>query len=169
MDKSNTINKAIFEKLLAIQKEIEPIVKSDTNPFFKSRYFDINTLLGVLKPILSKHELVLTQGLGETFLGKPALVTVIRCNDETEKYTLPIPEIADPQKFGSVVSYYRRYAIQSLFALESIDDDGNTASGKVAEQEKHEAVSSGRVVQSAKPVVKPKAPVTQDDNDVPWN
>jgi hypothetical protein len=41
-----------------------------------------------------------------------------------------LPEIADPQKMGSAVTYYRRYMLQSLLLLRAVDDDGNIASGK---------------------------------------
>ena len=39
-----------------------------------------------------------------------------------------MPQISDPQKIGSCVSYYRRYTLQSLIGLQSIDDDANIAS-----------------------------------------
>jgi len=32
----------------------------------------------------------------------------------------------DPQKMGAVITYYRRYALQSLFLLEAEDLDGVT-------------------------------------------
>lgn len=36
----------------------------------------------------------------------------------------------DPQKMGSAITYYRRYALQSLFLLRAEDDDANVASTK---------------------------------------
>ena len=49
---------------------------------------------------------------------------------------LKLPELNDPQKLGSAITYYRRYTLQSLLALQSEDDDGNSASGKTVQQEK---------------------------------
>ena len=42
-----------------------------------------------------------------------------------------LPELNDPQKLGSAITYYRRYTLQSLLALQAEDDDANLASNKV--------------------------------------
>lgn len=124
----------IYEKLLEVQKEIGAIKKDATNPFFRSKYFDINTLLEQIKPVLNKHGLVVLQGL--TNLSGPqgdqsvlALETQI-IDAESGKVisaTCPLPNTVDAQKSGSVITYFRRYALQSLLALEAEDDDGNIA------------------------------------------
>lgn len=121
-------NKSIYSKLLEVQKEVAPIKKTEDNPFFKSKYFDVNAILAALKPILSKNGLVLTQGI-EVELGNNILSTTVTEAESGEgiKSRVRLPDLADPQKFGSAVTYYRRYALQSLFALEAEDDDGNNA------------------------------------------
>jgi hypothetical protein len=45
---------------------------------------------------------------------------------------IELPNIQDPQKLGSAITYYRRYTLASLLALQSTDDDGNLASKKKA-------------------------------------
>jgi hypothetical protein len=40
-----------------------------------------------------------------------------------------LPSMNDPQKQGSAITYFRRYALQSLLALEAEDDDANLAVG----------------------------------------
>ena len=117
------------EKLFAIQGEVEVISKDSINPFFKSRYFDINKLLETLKPLLQKHKLLLMQPLAEIG-GKPALSTIIIDTETDDKVlsAIPIPENTDPQKMGSAITYFRRYALQSFFALQAEDDDANLAS-----------------------------------------
>ena len=45
--------KNIYQKLAAAKSEIGAISKDSTNPFFKSKYFDINNLLAHVEPILS--------------------------------------------------------------------------------------------------------------------
>jgi len=119
----------IYQKLLAVQMEIGGIKKEAENPFFKSKYFDINGLLNVVKPVLNKHGLVLLQGL--THLeGKPALSTMIAETGEGEEATIEftcfLPDLADPQKAGSSLTYFRRFALQSLLALEAVDDDAES-------------------------------------------
>jgi hypothetical protein len=36
-----------------------------------------------------------------------------------------LPDMQDPQKLGSAITYYRRYSLQSLLLLEAEDNDGN--------------------------------------------
>ncbi len=118
------------EKLLKIQQEIGAIKKDSINPHFKNKYFDINTLLEAVKPVLNKHRVVLLQGLTHGVSGELALETLLVDVDnkgsEEIRYLCPIPQCADAQKYGSAISYFRRYALVSLLALEAEDDDGNT-------------------------------------------
>lgn len=119
-----------MNKLLEFQQKVEAIKKDSKNPFFKSNYFDINSLLAEIKPLLNELGLVLLQPLDNIDL-QPALRTVI-FDSETGKEiidsTIPLPNLQDPQKMGAVITYYRRYAIQSMLCLQAEDDDGNKAS-----------------------------------------
>jgi len=127
--------KNILTKLLEVQKEIGAIKKENENPFFKSRYFDINALLAVVKPVLNKHGLLLTQGL-VAVEGRNGLNTAIVEVETGEKveYTCLLPEAVKAQDAGSAITYFRRYAIQSLLALEAEDDDANKASERAGEK-----------------------------------
>ena len=49
--------------------------------------------------------------------------------DEFRDANLALPDISDPQKLGSCITYYRRYTLVGLLALEALDDDGNAAAG----------------------------------------
>lgn len=116
------------KKLLAIQKAIKPIEKDSQNPHFKSSYFDINKLLVDVKPILSANNIVVLQPIG-VHEGKPVITTILidaENGDKMETMML-IPDVQDPQKFGAVVSYYRRYALTSFLALSGEDDDAESA------------------------------------------
>ena len=118
---------SIYKKLFEAKKEIGKISKDSKNPFFKSKYFDINSLLEHVEPILQKHDLLLLQPILE---GKviTELIDVETGDKVTSEITLPT--LNDPQKLGSAVSYYRRYTAQSLLGLQATDDDANLASGK---------------------------------------
>jgi len=118
-----------MKKLLEVQKKIGAISKDSTNPFFKSKYFDINKLLEEVKPVLNELGLILLQPL-DNINGKPAIRTMIvdsATGSTLTDNTITLPEISDPQKIGSAITYYRRYAIQSLLGLQAEDDDGNLA------------------------------------------
>jgi len=121
----------MYKKILAVQSEVGAISKDSTNPFFKSKYFDINKLLDVVMPVLNKHGLVLLQPLTHID-GKSAIKTILidsETGDSIEN-SIPLTENPDPQKMGSAITYYRRYSLQSLLGLQAEDDDGNIASNK---------------------------------------
>jgi hypothetical protein len=117
-----------MSKLLEFQKRVHAIAKDSTNPFFKSNYFDINKLLEEVKPILNELELVLIQPL-KVIDGKNVLTTKLISNDKViAESEIILPDLQDPQKIGSAITYYRRYSIQSLLLLQAVDDDANLAS-----------------------------------------
>ena len=116
---------SIYTKLFEAKKEIGKISKDSKNPFFKSKYFDINSLLEHVEPILQKHNLLLLQPIEA---GKVTTVIVDIETGEKVKSEITLPQLNDPQKLGSCVSYYRRYTLQSLIGLQATDDDANLAS-----------------------------------------
>ena len=93
------------KKLAKLRSEIGAISKDANNPFFKSKYFDVNMLLDQLQPHLEANKLLLTQPIINGFV-----MTVIEDLDGDGKYesSLKLPEIQDPQKIGSAITYYRR-------------------------------------------------------------
>ncbi len=113
-------------KLFNLQQEIGTISKDAKNPFYKSKYFDINSLIKQLQPLLKKHKLLLLQPIEEDMV-----VSKLICIDGTGGVisALKLPEITDPQKLGSCITYYRRYTLASLLGLQAVDDDANVASG----------------------------------------
>ena len=123
----------LSQKLYNLQQEIGAISKDARNPFYKSKYFDINSLIKQLQPLLKENRLLLTQPL----LGN-TVETKITCIDSEQVAVsiLELPQISDPQKLGSCITYYRRYTLASLLGLQAEDDDGNAASGNVSQVEK---------------------------------
>lgn len=118
-----------MKKLLEIQKKIKPIEKDATNPYFNSKYFDINAILAELKPLLNELNLVLVQPVLVRD-GKTILKTEIwdaENNTQIAIAEMVLPDIQDPQKLGSAITYFRRYSLQALLALEAVDDDANSA------------------------------------------
>jgi len=120
---------SIYKKLLEVQKEVGAISKDSKNPFFKSKYFDINQLIEHVQPVLNKHGLVLIQPL---FEGTVRSVLVDSESAEKLESGLELPELTDPQKLGSCITYYRRYTLASLLGLQAEDDDANLASKKAS-------------------------------------
>ena len=121
----------IHKKMFLLQQEIGAISKDANNPFYKSKYFDINSLINQLNPLLKKHRLLLLQPIEED-----CVYSKLICIDGTGGVisALKLPEINDPQKLGSAITYYRRYTLASLLGLQAVDDDANVASGVVEDK-----------------------------------
>jgi hypothetical protein len=115
----------IYKKLASVKSEIGKISKDSTNPFFKSKYFDVNALLEHVEPLLAKNNLLLLQPILE---GK--VISEIIDSESGQKVSseLELGSFTDPQKMGSAITYYRRYTLQSLLGLQAEDDDANKAS-----------------------------------------
>lgn len=119
----------IYKSIGKIQRNLV-VKKEKENPYFKSKYADINMILELLYPQLEKEGLTLSQPL-TTIDGKPAIKTIITDGTEKIEEITLIPDLQDAQKMGSVITYFRRYSLVSMFGLMTEeDDDGNLASGK---------------------------------------
>ncbi len=119
----------LAEALAAAQLEITDPAKDAVNPHFRSRYADLATVLKTVRPVLAKHGIALTQTT-QIIDGALELVTRLAWRDEELAGYYPInPTKADPQGYGSAMTYARRYTIQAIVGVAADDDDdGNAAS-----------------------------------------
>ena len=108
-------------KIAIIQKEIG-VMKKDTKGY-NYMYFDINQMLEQLQPLLQKHKILLTQPLRGNELH--TILQDLETEDTIESNVL-LPEGVEPQKMGAAITYYRRYSLQSLLALQAEDDDASS-------------------------------------------
>ena len=121
---------SIQKKLFEFRQQAVAVKKNAKNPFFKSNYADINSVIESVNPILDELGLVFTQ-CPNILDGMDVLTTRISIAEDPKEYIesnvrLLLPS-ADMQKLGSAITYARRYALISMFALETADDDGNDA------------------------------------------
>ena len=119
--------KNIYAKILAAKKEIGTISKDSKNPFFKSNYLSLNGLINAVEDVLQNQDLLLLQPLGNG--GVSSIIYDTENGNQVESFML-LPNIQDPQKLGSAITYFRRYTLQSLLGLQAEDDDGNHAAKK---------------------------------------
>lgn len=119
--------KTIYQNLFEAKKHIGKISKDSKNPFFKSKYFDINGLLNAVEPVLSENGLLLLQPIED---GKVITKIVNIADGVTIQSEMLLPNLTDAQKLGSAITYFRRYTAQSLLGLQAEDDDANLASRK---------------------------------------
>lgn len=116
--------KNLYAKLFKVQQKMKTVTKDQDNPFYHSKYFDVNTVIEALRPILNEAGLTVIQPI--TMEG---ITTVIADGEtgESMAWVTPIPQNPDPQKQGALYTYFRRYALTSLFLIQGeLDDDANS-------------------------------------------
>jgi len=117
---------SIYTKLFKITSTMDKMKKDTTNPFFNSKYFDINSLLEALRPEMIRENLLILQPIEND----KVVTRIIDVDNPAEfvESSMTLPDIADPQKMGACVTYFRRFTLGSLIGIEAEDDDGNKAS-----------------------------------------
>lgn len=114
---------SLGKKLIALQEKLKPVLKDGTNPHFNSKYATLSSTIEAVRPLLSELGLSLLQPIID---GK--VLTLIQDDKgESIRSEIKLPELSNPQQLGSAITYYRRYTLTSLLALEVEDDDGNGA------------------------------------------
>ena len=116
--------------LCSAQAEMGGAVKDSNNPFFKSNYADLTSVIKVIKEPFAKHGLSFVQ-LPVTSVGGNGIgVATMLMHDSGQwiqsEYLLPMDKVT-PQGAGSAITYARRYALQALAGIPSVDDDSEIA------------------------------------------
>jgi len=123
----------IYERLAMVRDMVSGVKKTAKNPFFKSSYADLNSVMDSLAPALIECNLIYVQYANrydcEDVL-TTELVNISKPDEKIISHTHLIIPKNDMQSFGGAITYARRYSLISMFGLEAIDDDGNVASGK---------------------------------------
>ena len=127
MKTSETITK-IIPAFLKAQIKIKAAVKNSINPYFKSSYADLSSVIEAVKAELNKNDIAILQPVN----GMEVETILVHTSGEWLLSSTPIVSKSanDPQAMGSAISYARRYGLQSMVLLPAEDDDGNQASVK---------------------------------------
>ena len=121
--------KQIISAFLKAQKEMGNAVKNGTNPHFKSKFADLNSVRDAVIPLLNENGIIVLQPM-VNIDGNEYIKTILmhESGEVIESHTKIIyKEQNNPQAFGSAITYARRYGLQSLVCIGAEDDDGNGA------------------------------------------
>lgn len=132
MQKSESI-KELGTALAKAQAQVKPALKSETNPFHKSRYADFGDVLDACEDALTGNGLAIIQAplVMEGGAGVETLLIHTSGQWISEVLLLPMTK-RDAQGAGSCITYARRYALEGFMRIKREDDDGNAASGRAA-------------------------------------
>lgn len=143
--------KEISKALLEAQKKIGPLVKTEINPLYGSRYADLAAVTDAVKGPLNESGIILMQGAcvwekdGRQVLSvETALVHAE--SGEWVRNVLNLVPVADviargrdgeppitavtPQTIGKSITYARRYALQAICGIAAEDDDDANGASK---------------------------------------
>ena len=126
MEKSPSI-KELAKSLSLFQIKVGSIKKDSVNPFFKSKYASLTTIIEHISIPLSESGLSYSQ-----FPDEAGLTTILMHSESGEyiqaTYQMPVAKQNDPQAVGSAITYARRYALGAILGLAiDEDDDANAA------------------------------------------
>jgi hypothetical protein len=130
MPQSDSI-KELATALSKVQGELTYAKKDSANPFFKSRYADLESVWDACRSLMAANGLSVIQMPGNYFEGRMWLVTRL-CHESGEwieqEMSFPVTK-ADAHGCMATITYMRRGALAAFLGVVQADDDGNTAVG----------------------------------------
>ena len=134
MQTSENINE-LAAALCNAQHEMGGAIKDSQNPFFKSKYADLTSVIKAIKEPFSKFGLSYTQFPISNLDGIGVSTTLVHSSGQyiREEFVIPLAK-KDPQAAGSLITYARRYALQSIAGIPTADDDAEAAMMVIGER-----------------------------------
>ena len=127
MNTSELINE-LAEALGKAQSQMTGAKKASANPFFKSKYSDLSQVMEAISKPFADNDLCFVQGAEADELRVAVSTRIIHKSGQwIESTTILPPTKPDAQGWGSAITYAKRYGLQALAGVPSVDDDGNAA------------------------------------------
>jgi hypothetical protein len=129
MNKSDNINE-LATALAKAQGAMRFAIKDANNPFFKSKYADLSSVVEAIREALSGNGLSYMQHLHPSEKHEVCVETILlhASGQWISCGTLTVPVSKhDAQGFGSALTYARRYSLSAAVGVVADDDDGNAA------------------------------------------
>jgi hypothetical protein len=139
----------LAKALSIVQGKLTHAKKDSANPFFKSKYADLESVWDACRSLLAENGLAVIQFPGDiefiqlekangdiTIITKMSLTTVLTHESGefiSQQMSVPVTK-ADAQGAGSALTYMRRYALAAVVGVVQADDDGNAASNPTIKQ-----------------------------------
>ena len=130
MNKSESIQE-LAKALNLAQSVMGGAKKGAVNPFFKSKYADLSSVIQAIKEPFADNGLSYVQFPVED-QGRIGIETILMHSSGewmSQSFTVQLTK-QDAQSAGSAITYCRRYGLQAIAGIPSEDDDGNSASQK---------------------------------------
>jgi hypothetical protein len=120
----------LYKAMLAAQKAMPNVKEGSVNPAFRSKYADLEDVLGTIGPVLHANGILYVQG-GTNHDGRPWLVTQLIHAETGQTIAFELPIVGkdpdNPQAMGAAITYAKRYGLLAILGVATEDDDGNSA------------------------------------------
>jgi hypothetical protein len=122
--------KNLSQALVKFHSQFKPIRKDAQNPFFKSDYLTLSGILDAVRSPLALNGLAVVQTMKVNEVSTLLVTKLLHESGEELSSEMIMPVLQDPQKMGSLITYYKRYQLQALLGISTADedDDGNSVS-----------------------------------------
>ena len=124
----------LAKALINVQRQLQPATRDANNPFTRSKYATLNSVMDSCREALLSNGIWLCQYPVPADPGYLGLVTKLTHAEsgqwQSSLAVVPLPK-ADPQGVGISMTYMRRYALSAMLGIVTEEDtDGEFASGK---------------------------------------
>ncbi|MBG3876406.1 single-stranded DNA-binding protein [Desulfovibrio oxamicus] len=123
----------LAKALIAVQHTLQPAIKDRENPFAKSRYATLNSVMDSCRDALLANGIWVAQYPVPAETGHLGLVTKLTHAEsgqwQSSLLVMPLPK-TDPQGYGSAMTYARRYSLSAMLGLVTEDDDDGEAASR---------------------------------------
>lgn len=114
--------------LVKAQSELRGAKKDADNPFYHSKYADLNSCWEAAREPLTKNGLCIIQTT--EIQGQDLGVKTLLVHTSGEWISSFLPFTEKPQVTGSAISYNRRYGLSAMVGLYAEDDDAERATDR---------------------------------------
>lgn len=130
MNKSESVA-GLAAALAKAQGSMKGAIKDSANPFFKSKYADLASVVEAIRAAFSANGLSYIQTVEPSDKDEVRVeTTLLHSSGEWIScgvLSLPVSKV-DAQGYGSALTYARRYSLSAAVGVAPEDDDGNAAS-----------------------------------------
>jgi len=120
----------LYAALSKAQGDMEAAKMDKKNPFFKSKYADLASVINSSRPHLSSNGLSVIQRIMTNDRGMHLFTRLCHASGQWIESVMPLnPSKNTIQELGSYITYSKRYSYASMIGVvaEDEDDDGETA------------------------------------------
>lgn len=131
--RTSETQKEIYPALIKVQSEIQNVLNTSSNPFYKSKYAPLDEILNYIRPVITKHGLAIVQSpvsIADVPVSVGVTTRIMHSSGEWIEDTISVPiphnKPNTAQEAGIIITYLRRYSVTAFLGIAGeADTDGN--------------------------------------------